>query len=98
MNHELPKVQAGFKKGRGTRDQIANTCWIIEKAREFQKKNHTSIEEFDLCLCDESFIFLYIFGEAKVGEKKEDGGGDAHREENRSINCFVGELVIFSFM
>ena len=37
VNHELPDVQAGFRKGRGTRDQIANTCWIIEKAREFQK-------------------------------------------------------------
>ena len=36
MNHELPNVQAGFRKGRGTRDQIANICWIIEKAREFQ--------------------------------------------------------------
>ena len=39
MNRELPDVQAGFKKGRGTRDQIANICWIIEKAREFQKKH-----------------------------------------------------------
>ena len=37
MNCELPDVQAGFRKGRGTRDQIANICWIIEKAREFQK-------------------------------------------------------------
>ena len=37
MNHELPDVQAGFRKGRGTRDQIANIPWIIEKAREFQK-------------------------------------------------------------
>ena len=37
MNHELPDVQAGFRKGRGIRDQIANICWIIEKAREFQK-------------------------------------------------------------
>ena len=37
VNHELPVVQAGFKKGRGTRDQIANICWIMEKAREFQK-------------------------------------------------------------
>ena len=36
VNHELPDVQAGFRKGRGTRDQIANICWIIEKAREFQ--------------------------------------------------------------
>ena len=37
VNHELPNVQAGFRKGRGTRDQIANVCWIIEKARDFQK-------------------------------------------------------------
>ena len=37
MNHELPDVQAGFSKGRGTRDQIANIHWIMEKAREFQK-------------------------------------------------------------
>ena len=37
LNQELPDVQAGFKKGRGTRDQIANICWIIEKAREFKK-------------------------------------------------------------
>ena len=37
MNHELPDVQAGFRKGRGTRDQIANVHWITEKAREFQK-------------------------------------------------------------
>ena len=37
MNHEIPYVQAGFRKGRGTRDQSANICWIIEKAREFQR-------------------------------------------------------------
>ena len=37
MNRELPDVQAGFRKGRGTRDQIANICWIMGKAREFQK-------------------------------------------------------------
>jgi len=37
MNQEIPDVQTGFRKGRGTRDQIANICWIIEKAREFQK-------------------------------------------------------------
>ena len=37
VNHELPDVQAGFRKGRGTRDQIANILWIIEKARGFQK-------------------------------------------------------------
>ena len=37
VTHELPDVQAGFRKGRGTRDQIANICWIMQKAREFQK-------------------------------------------------------------
>ena len=37
VNHELPDVQDSFRKGRGTRDQIANICWIIKKAREFQK-------------------------------------------------------------
>ena len=42
MNCELPDVQAGFRKGKGTRDQIANICWIMEKAREFQK---------NICFC-----------------------------------------------
>ena len=42
MNHELPAVQAGFRKGRGTRDQIANIHWIIEKAREFQKNIYSA--------------------------------------------------------
>ena len=37
VNRELPDVQAGFRKGKGTRDQIANICWIVKKAREFQK-------------------------------------------------------------
>ena len=40
MNHDIPDVQAGFRKGRGTRDQIANSPWIIEKAREIQKNIH----------------------------------------------------------
>ena len=40
MNRELPDVWAGFRKGRGTRDQIVNMCWIIEKAREFQKNTN----------------------------------------------------------
>ena len=42
MNREYPDVQAGFRKGRGTRDQIANINWIIKKAREFQKKTFIS--------------------------------------------------------
>ena len=59
VNHELPDVQAGFIKGRGTRDQIANICWIIEKAREFQKHIWSEVkwkwsEVTQLCpiLCD----------------------------------------------
>ena len=43
MNHEIPDVQAGFRKGRGTRDQIANTHWIIEKAKEFQKNIYSAL-------------------------------------------------------
>ena len=39
INREFPDFQVGFRKGSGTRDQIANICWITEKAREFQKKN-----------------------------------------------------------
>ena len=40
VNHELPDVQAGFRKGRGTRDQIVNICWIMENAKEFQKNTY----------------------------------------------------------
>ena len=43
MNHELPDVQAGFRKGRRTRDQIANVFWITEKAREFQKSSISAL-------------------------------------------------------
>ena len=43
VNHELPDVQAGFRKGRGTRDQIANICWIIVKARECQKNTISAL-------------------------------------------------------
>ena len=50
VNQDLLVVQAGFRKGRGTRDQIANICWIIEKAREFQKNIH-------LCLIDYAKAF-----------------------------------------
>ena len=47
MNHELPDAQAGFKKGRRTKDQIANICWIIEKAREFQKNIYFCFIDYD---------------------------------------------------
>ena len=51
VNHEIPGVQAGFRKGRETRDQIANICWVIEKAREFQK---------DIYFC--SIDYAKVFG------------------------------------
>ena len=53
MNHELPHVQAGFRKGKGTRDQIANICWIIKKAREFQKTIY-------FCFIDYTKVFEWI--------------------------------------
>ena len=46
QNRELPDVQAGFRKGRGTRDKITNICWIIEKAREFQKNIYFSFIDY----------------------------------------------------
>ena len=51
MNQELTNVQAGFRKGRGTRDQIANICWIMEKAREFHK---------NICFTDYAKTFDYV--------------------------------------
>ena len=50
VNCKLPDVQAGFRKGRGTRDQIANICWIMEKAREFQKNIY-------FCFIDYAIVF-----------------------------------------
>ena len=54
MNCELPDVQAGFRKGRGTRDQIANIRWIIEKARESQKSVY-------FCLIDYTRAFDFVY-------------------------------------
>ena len=51
MNSELPDVQAGFRKGRGTRDQIANICWIMEKAREFRKTSISALLTMPKPLC-----------------------------------------------
>ena len=52
VNHEFPDIQAGFRKGRGTRDQIANICWIIEKGREFQKNIY-------FCFIDNAKVFVW---------------------------------------
>ena len=46
VNREIPDVQAGFRKVRGTRDQNANICWIMEKAREFQKNNYVCFIDY----------------------------------------------------
>ena len=53
VNHELPNVQAGFRKGKVTRDQIANICWIIKKGREFQKNIY-------FCFIDNAKAFDYV--------------------------------------
>ena len=53
MNHELPDIQAGLRKGREARDQIANISWIIEKAREFQKNIY-------FCFIDYDKVFDYV--------------------------------------
>ena len=59
MNHELPDVQAGFRKGRGARDQSANIHWIIKKAREFQ-------ENIYFCFIDYAKAFVWITTNWKI--------------------------------
>ena len=59
MNQDLPDVQVGFRKGRGTRDQIANIDWIIEKAREFQKNIY-------FCFIDYTKAFVWITTDWKI--------------------------------
>ena len=55
VNCEIPDIQAGFRKGRGTRDQIANICWVIEKARKFQEKKNIYF-----CFIDYAKAFDYV--------------------------------------
>ena len=59
VNHALPDVQAGFRKGRGTRDQIANIHWIMEKAREFQENTY-------FCFIDYAKAFVWITRNWKI--------------------------------
>ena len=64
MNHEIPDVQVGFIKGRGIRDQIANICWIIKKARELQKNIY-------FCFIDYAKAFDCVYwGPAPVGSRE----------------------------
>ena len=65
VNCELPDVQAGFRKGRGTRDQIANICWIMEKARELQKNIY-------FCFIDYAKAFDYV-DDNKLENSERDG-------------------------
>ena len=65
MNRDLPDVQAGFRKGRGTRDQIANIHWMMEKAREFQKNIY-------FCFIDYAKAFDCM-GHNKLGNSERDG-------------------------
>ena len=64
MNSELPDVQAGFTKGRGTRDQIANICWIIKKARKFQKNIY-------FCIIDYAKAFVWVTTNWKILQEME---------------------------
>ena len=75
-NRERPDVQAGFRKGRGTRDQIAKICWIIEKPREFQKS---------ICFIDYLKIFDCV-DHNKLWEVLEEMGTPDH------LNCFMRKL------
>ena len=67
MNQEIPDVQAGFRKGRGNRDQIDNICWIMEKAREFQKNVYFYFidyaKAFDSVDHNKLWKFLFFFFE-----------------------------------
>ena len=65
VNREVPDVQAGFRKGRGARDQIANICWIMEKAREFEKNIY-------FCFIDYAKAFDYV-DHNKVENSERDG-------------------------
>ena len=66
VNHELPDVQSGFRKSRGTRDQIANICWIMEKAREFQKNIY-------FCFTDYAKAFDCLDSQQTVENSERDG-------------------------
>ena len=65
MNQELPDLQTRFRKGRGTRDQVANICWVIEKAREFQKNTY-------FCFIDYAKVFDCV-DQTNCGKFERDG-------------------------
>ena len=65
VNHELSDVQAGLRKGRGTRDQIANICWIFEKARVFQKNIYFCFIDLSKSLCEQTVENFYRDGNTR---------------------------------
>ena len=69
VNHEFPDVQVGFRKGRGTRDQIANICWIVEKARKFQK---------NIYFCFIDYVKAFDYGDHNKLENSERDGMPDH--------------------
>ena len=77
MNHELPDVQAGFRKGRGTRDQIANIRWIMEKAREFQK---------NICFCFNDYVKAFDCVDHKLWKTLREMGIPDH------LSCLLRNL------
>ena len=81
MNWEIPDVQAGFRKGRGTRDEIANICWIIEKAKEFQKNIY-------FCFIDFAKAFNYV-GQNKLWEILKEMGIPDH------LTCLSSEKPVW---
>ena len=80
VNRELPDVQGGFRKGRGTRDQIANICWITEKAREFQKNIY-------FCFIDYAKAFDCV-GHNKLWKILKEMGIPAH------LTCLLRNLYV----
>ena len=79
VNHELPDVQEGFRKGRGTRDQIVNICWIIEKTREFQKNIY-------FCLIDYAKLCMWLCGPKQTGKFLKEKGIQDH------VTCLLRDL------
>ena len=77
VNCEIPDVQAGFRKGRGTRDQIANIIWIIEKAREFQK---------NIYFCFIDYVKAFDYGDHNKLENSERDGMPDH------LTCLLRNL------
>ena len=84
MNHELPDVQAGFRKGRGTRDQIANIRWIMEKAREFQKNIY-----FGQC----TLVAFEVLGKAEEAEIKLPTSTGSLKKQESSRKASISALL-----